>query len=496
MIQGFGFQVNNFTANQSKVNLRNNHSNSKNNFNEILDTTSKSRQSANDKSKLQSKNDEIMRQQNAQINNRKADIKNEQVKDKPKEQAKESDVKQEETIITKKEKTIEELIENLSELLVVFQNVVGINVDELEEVNLEDLNLEISIEELENLTDSLENVIEMFDMGDSEQEIQEVITNIGKMIQEVKENGETEVLAEEFIGELKEVVDLINSKVAPDSDIDNDLSKEVEKPSTQLQNLIKTIENTKEKSGSSESSQNSQNLESSEPSKKHFLANTEDNKEIKIKIVTEKQDGKNLFDLLGDLEDLSTIEEIDSSVDQMPINILSNNTDRLRPEDLGKVANNELKPEQFMDIDKSDVLKQITSKIKADYKNDLNEIKITLTPEHLGALTIKVSLERGILSARAFVENANVKQLLESNINELKENLKEQGVDFASLDVSVGSDSDSKERNSNFFMDHKRVKGLKTKIETRVDMSQYEELNEHNQSSSMEIGEGSMDITV
>lgn len=489
MIQGFGFQVNNFMSNQNKVNLTNNQTTSKNNFNDILDNKSKSRKAVDsDKNKAKNNNDQIIKQQNSQMTNRRVDVKSEQAESKPKEQSQQSNVKQEEVIVSKKEKTIEELIENLSEILAVFQNIVGINTNDLEEVNLEDLNSEISLEELENLKLSLENIIDTFDLGDSEQEIRDAIANIGKMIQDVNDNGEMEVSAEKFMSQLKVAIDLIS--LHTNEDAKNTISSDVKDPSNQLQDLIDTMGNSKNLKQENEPSENKLDQPNALDSK--TLENqATDNLDIKIKIVTEKKEGINLFDILGDFEELNvnTIEEIDSSIEQMPINILSNNSDGVKAENLTKTVNNAaLNPEQFMDIDKLDVLKQITSKVKADYENELNEIKIKLNPQHLGELTIKVSLERGVLSARAFVENTNIKQLLESNIDELKSSLKEQGVEFGSIDVSVGSDSNSEEKNPNFFMNHKRVNGLKTKIENPVDTNY--------QTSSMTAGEGGVDIKV
>jgi flagellar hook-length control protein FliK len=92
-----------------------------------------------------------------------------------------------------------------------------------------------------------------------------------------------------------------------------------------------------------------------------------------------------------------------------------------------------------------DIIEQISSKLQLKNGETVNEVKIKLTPEALGDLMIKITMERGIVNARAIVENPVVKQIIESNLFELKENLKSQGINFDKFEVLVGEDS--KEQN-------------------------------------------------
>lgn len=508
MIQGFTFQVNNFSNKQSKVDLRNNVKN-QNKFNEILDNRTKTNSENLNKQSQVKANNQSNFKQNQAINSRRVEVKNNYSQEN--KQTKSQDTKE---IVSNDEKAIKDLIENLNELLAVFQNVVGINLNELEDVDLENLNLEISIEELENLKLSLESLIDKIELGEFEDQVKNTVANLDKMIKDVNEKGEMEVIAKDFISDLKETIDLVSNRV--NQNTDETLIKEVKDTSSELQSLLNAIDKTKDDKGSKNIKNVKPSLEETSKDKVELDVNLideeitssnikdTDKSTIKIKIVSDKKEGINLFNNFSNIKNLDNIKEIDTNrveefeinTEKIPTNILSSQTE-FRPEDTSKLANNNIiNSEQYINIDKTDVLKQITGKFKTDYENQLNEIKIKLTPEHLGELTIKISLERGILSARALVENSNIKQLLESNMSELKDSLKEQGVDFKSIDVSVGKDSEFEEQSQNFFRHDKRIKNLKTNIENPVDMTYYEDLESEMNSSNLDVGEGSMDITI
>lgn len=123
------------------------------------------------------------------------------------------------------------------------------------------------------------------------------------------------------------------------------------------------------------------------------------------------------------------------------------------------VINKEVNVEQnYLNMDKLDVIKQISAKMKLNGGDTMNEIKMKLTPESLGELTIKVTLERGIISARAIVENPYVKQVMESNMAELKQNLKSQGINFDQIDVFVGEDPDERRQAGESYQEQNRKK--------------------------------------
>lgn len=92
-----------------------------------------------------------------------------------------------------------------------------------------------------------------------------------------------------------------------------------------------------------------------------------------------------------------------------------------------------------------EVIKQITEKAKFILTDDKSEVVIKLKPDHLGKVSLKISIENGNISAKFLAESERVREMLESNFNSLKESLNKQGLNIQNLSVSVGNSN--KERN-------------------------------------------------
>ncbi|MDE6357486.1 MAG: flagellar hook-length control protein FliK, partial [Eubacteriales bacterium] len=70
-------------------------------------------------------------------------------------------------------------------------------------------------------------------------------------------------------------------------------------------------------------------------------------------------------------------------------------------------------------------------------KPDMTEVKILLRPEHLGEVSLKISTHNGVVTAQFIAESQKVKEIIESNFNQLKDMLNEQGIDVGGLEVNV-----------------------------------------------------------
>ncbi len=98
------------------------------------------------------------------------------------------------------------------------------------------------------------------------------------------------------------------------------------------------------------------------------------------------------------------------------------------------------------DIQKSEpqnLLNQIVNKVELLVHSNKNEIKMKLSPEALGSLSIEITVEKGVMTAKVFTENYQVKELIENNLNQLKINLGEKGINVSSLEVNVGQQQES-----------------------------------------------------
>lgn len=91
--------------------------------------------------------------------------------------------------------------------------------------------------------------------------------------------------------------------------------------------------------------------------------------------------------------------------------------------------------------------KSVTNQIVQGAKMSVNlsdvgsEILIKLNPKNLGNVALKMSFEKGVLIAQINVENQTVKALVESNLEDLKNSLKDEGYMIGELDVSVNKDN-------------------------------------------------------
>jgi flagellar hook-length control protein FliK len=72
-------------------------------------------------------------------------------------------------------------------------------------------------------------------------------------------------------------------------------------------------------------------------------------------------------------------------------------------------------------------------------EGNTGEIRLVLRPEHLGQVRVRLSLGESSLEGRIVVENNSVKELLEAGLDSLKNALRQEGFQTASLDVSVGN---------------------------------------------------------
>ena len=69
-----------------------------------------------------------------------------------------------------------------------------------------------------------------------------------------------------------------------------------------------------------------------------------------------------------------------------------------------------------------------------------SEMVLQLRPEHLGELTLKISVENGLVSAAFHSDNREVRQAIEASLPQLKQELTQQGIKLDNVGVFSGSD--------------------------------------------------------
>ncbi|MTV47799.1 hypothetical protein GJ688_02220 [Heliobacillus mobilis] len=88
---------------------------------------------------------------------------------------------------------------------------------------------------------------------------------------------------------------------------------------------------------------------------------------------------------------------------------------------------------------RQEMFRQMVENTQLLKKSGGSELRIQLKPEVLGKMQLSLSVDAGIVSVRFSAENPQVRQMLESNLPELKQSLEEQGLKFDRIDVSVGN---------------------------------------------------------
>ncbi len=86
------------------------------------------------------------------------------------------------------------------------------------------------------------------------------------------------------------------------------------------------------------------------------------------------------------------------------------------------------------------VVGQIVNQAKLINFKDRSEMVIKLNPEHLGEMTLRISIDKGGVSAAFHTDNSEVRRLLENSMTQLRTDLANQGFKVDSVDIYAGLD--------------------------------------------------------
>lgn len=103
---------------------------------------------------------------------------------------------------------------------------------------------------------------------------------------------------------------------------------------------------------------------------------------------------------------------------------------------------------QYKQVSTEDVIDQIVSKAIINLSDEKTSIQLQLNPEHLGKIAVSISSEQGVVKGYFIAENQTVKEMIEANLVQLKEQLEEQGIKVEKIEVTIG--------NSNQYFDQKK----------------------------------------
>ena len=119
----------------------------------------------------------------------------------------------------------------------------------------------------------------------------------------------------------------------------------------------------------------------------------------------------------------------------------------------------------------NEILSRIVENARIILDGSKSEMVMQLKPESLGKLSLKVVAEHGIVTAKFIVENSQVKHIIETNMQALKDALEEQGLKIEGLSVSVGQEQQSWLRKDNDFI-RDGIRNSTTVVNSRFNISE------------------------
>jgi len=211
------------------------------------------------------------------------------------------------------------------------------------------------------------------------------------------------------------------------------------------------------------------------PDNKVMMANAEneretansDNKNITNKVDMNK--GSEIKEVLNSLED--NTDDAPKQIKTLNTALFSGNDIRDNPK--ANVIDAVSKPETIRQpvTMAEKIISQVVSKAKVIVDGQKSEMVINLKPDSLGKLSMKVMTENKLVTAEIIAENYQVKQVIESGMQQLKQSLEEQGMFIQDLSVSVRQDGKKDTRNS--MSNKKNDDGYPNEIEKQNGMSEY-----------------------
>jgi flagellar hook-length control protein FliK len=122
---------------------------------------------------------------------------------------------------------------------------------------------------------------------------------------------------------------------------------------------------------------------------------------------------------------------------------------------------------------RQDVFSQIMDAVKGNIKIDENgtSMLVKLQPEQLGNVELKLNLHKGLVMAEIKVENEIVKAALESNLEDLRQNLANKGYSINQINVTVDSGKKDQQEQFAFEKNPKSKKSKKIEGLQEIEMS-------------------------
>lgn len=346
--------------------------------------------------------------------------------------------------------------------------------DEIEESIIDDLLVLINslYQILDELSFDLENTE---DMSQLQLDLESIISRLGHAIDE---NLDPEYIIEELLEDVEDLFLKKDIHLNQDTmDADNKIiAKEMEQILTELNKLKTNIKPTgvRHKSTIEKSYGGIENLDGLRNQQE--LANIQ-NEEVGVEVEPDKniENKEEMFEE----KNLNLREVIADDVQELPqeqsTEVLETNNPILEMVDRStSMENLEVREQDLKEISQKDLFKQIVDKVKLIQDDFKQEIRIKLKPEILGELMLRIEMEKGDVVAKIMVDNYRTKEILETNLYQLKEDMRENGLEIKTFEVFVGTNEDFERegrqefylnrKNNKFKINNKEIDGVETYV--------------------------------
>ncbi|RDU22431.1 flagellar hook-length control protein FliK [Anaerosacchariphilus polymeriproducens] len=90
-------------------------------------------------------------------------------------------------------------------------------------------------------------------------------------------------------------------------------------------------------------------------------------------------------------------------------------------------------------VNVENIMRQITESVRVSMSREATSMELQLNPENLGKIHLMVTTKNGIVTAHMAAENEAVKNALENQIVQLRDNLNNQGLKVEAIEVTIAS---------------------------------------------------------
>lgn len=147
------------------------------------------------------------------------------------------------------------------------------------------------------------------------------------------------------------------------------------------------------------------------------------------------------------------VQNVTQNTDLLNAIDITNSTDTISQPNFAKTIEN-IQTQQPKELSSTDILAQINKQLNLKHLQDegTTKINIILKPENLGKINLELINSKDGLTAKMTTDNAQVKELLDKNLNSLKDSLGNQGVSVSNVTIKV--ETTQKQSNDMFSFQH------------------------------------------